>query len=74
LIGAQAGGENAGADTWSPIRTLFTSLPPVLAALNDQTGMKAPGWMMNQPDAQVAEPEMLESKERALSNSTASSF
>ena len=69
MVGAQAGGENGGADTWSPIRNLFTTIPPVLAAMNDQTGMKGPNWMIQQPDAQT---ELLDSKERALSNSTTS--
>lgn len=74
MVGAQASGENGGADTWSPIRNLFTTIPPVLAAMNDQTGMKGPNWLIRQPDAQVSEPEILESKERAMSNSTTSTY
>jgi hypothetical protein len=45
---------------------MFTTIPPVLAALQDQTGMSAPNWMIKQPESA----EMVLSKERTLSNST----
>lgn len=71
-IGAQAGGENGGADTWSPIRNLFTTIPPVLAAMQGTTGMKAPSWFMGQTEVPQHETvEKLEdAKKLALSNST----
>jgi flotillin len=63
ISGAQAGGENGGADTWSPIRNMFTTVPPVLAALQDQTGMTAPTWMIKQPASSLmsTEPTMSDS-------------
>ena len=64
--GAAQGGENAGADTWSPIRNMFTTIPPVLAALQDQTGMTAPSWMIKQPESS----EVVVGGERSLSTSS----
>lgn len=74
-IGAQTGGENGGADTWSPIRNLFTTIPPVLAAMQGTTGMKAPGWFMGQPEVPQHETlEKLEDAKERASTSTSSSF
>jgi flotillin len=52
-LGAK-GDEGASSDILSPIRNIFTTLPPLLSAVQDQTGITAPSWMMNQPDAAAA--------------------
>jgi hypothetical protein len=49
LLGAK-GDEGTSSDILSPIRNIFTTLPPLLSAVQDQTGITAPNWMMNQPD------------------------
>jgi hypothetical protein len=69
ILGSQATGDNAGAETWSPIRNLFMTLPPVLAAVQDQTGMTAPSWMIKQPESS----DMMLSKGHSLSDSTTAS-
>lgn len=45
------GGEGSSAgDPMAPIRGLFTGLPPMLAAVHEQTGMAPPAWMMQMPN------------------------
>jgi flotillin len=33
----------------APIRNLFKSLPPLFGAIQDQTGMTPPAWLVNMP-------------------------
>jgi flotillin len=46
-IWTTGGAENA-ADAMAPLKNLFTSLPPMLEAVQEQTGMKLPSWMPQQ--------------------------
>jgi flotillin len=46
-----ASGAGGAADAMAPIRSLFTSLPPMLDALSTQTDIKMPSWMPNQNGA-----------------------
>ncbi len=39
------------ADAMAPLENLFTSLPPMLDAVQSQTGMKLPSWMPQNPAA-----------------------
>ena len=35
-------------DAMSPLRNLFTSIPPMLDAVQTQTGVRMPSWMPQQ--------------------------
>ncbi|KAF8418419.1 hypothetical protein EV426DRAFT_319388 [Tirmania nivea] len=47
--GGNGEGSSAG-DPMAPIRGLFTGLPPMLAAVHEQTGMAPPAWLMQMPN------------------------
>lgn len=47
-IWSTGNGDNAG-DAMAPLKNLFTSLPPMLDAVQSQTGMKMPNWMPQHP-------------------------
>ncbi|KAK9828845.1 hypothetical protein WJX72_002382 [[Myrmecia] bisecta] len=50
-----AGGGAADANAMAPIRNLFTSLPPMLEALQQQTNVQLPAWLpQNGPSPAVA--------------------
>jgi flotillin len=51
------GAEASTADSGGAIRNLFQSLPPLLSTIQDQTGMKPPGWF-----AQMPEQDMVKAK------------
>jgi len=42
-------GAEGAADSMAPIRNLFTSLPPMLDAVQGQAGMKMPDWLPKMP-------------------------
>ncbi|BDA45928.1 Flotillin-like protein 2 [Coccomyxa sp. Obi] len=47
-IWTTSGGAEGAADAMAPLKNLFTSLPPMLDAVQSQTGMKLPSWMPQQ--------------------------
>ncbi len=50
--GAGGGGVNGGSDVYGPLKQLFSSLPPMLDAVSQQTNIQLPGWMpQNAPAA-----------------------
>ena len=40
-----AGGDGTSSDPYAAVRNLFTSLPPMLDAVQNQTAVKLPNWM-----------------------------
>jgi flotillin len=46
------GAQDGAADSMAPIRNLIQTLPPMLSTIQEQTGMTAPSWLMNQPGQQ----------------------
>jgi flotillin len=47
--GGDGGGTAAADASLAPIQNLFKSLPPLFGAIQDQTGMTPPAWMVNMP-------------------------
>lgn len=47
--GGNGEGSSAGGDPMAPIRNIFQGLPPMLAAVHEQTGMAPPAWMVQMP-------------------------
>ena len=71
-------GGDASADATAPIRNLFQSLPPLLSTINDQTGMKPPGWLVQMPQDPEPAPEdkmrAMKDKARKLTNGTSERY
>lgn len=65
--GSGSGEGSSAGDPMAPIRGLFTGLPPMLAAVHEQTGMAPPAWMMQMPNRE--EGAMVKGKGTAVSAS-----
>lgn len=64
-------GEHAGgADSTAPIRNLLQSLPPLLGTINDQTGIKPPGWLAEMPQQELPSSKALVNKKDPRVNGT----
>lgn len=47
--GGGEGSSTGAGDPMAPIRNIFQGLPPMLAAVHEQTGMAPPSWMVQMP-------------------------
>ncbi|KAF8464480.1 hypothetical protein BDZ91DRAFT_795719 [Kalaharituber pfeilii] len=65
-----AGSVDGGlADPMAPIRNIFQSLPPMLSAVQEQTGITPPTWMMQMPQQKGSDGNLaLEAAESANGN------
>ena len=59
-------GTEGNADAGAPIRNLLQSLPPLLSTINDQTGIKPPGWLAGMPDDRAVTSKPRQTKESGL--------